>query len=73
MPERTSIAGDELYQSQWWARLAAFSEKPQGRAPQKVSPKEKQPGFIKTLLALFRGLHHHEGAESHVNPHVQLS
>jgi hypothetical protein len=54
-----TVESERLYQSQWWTRLAAFSEKRESPAPVNVRhTKKKRSGFIsKTLAVLLLGFH----------------
>jgi hypothetical protein len=54
MAKQTSLASNHLYQSQWWARLAAISEKRDVQASADTPPVQKeQSNFSKTLASLF--------------------
>lgn len=53
-----TVESERLYQSLWWTRLAAFSEKRESPALANVGrPEKKLSGFSKTLASLFRGFH----------------
>ena len=54
MAKQTSVASNHLYQSQWWARLAAISEKRDIQASADTTPVQKeQSNFSKGLASLF--------------------
>jgi hypothetical protein len=54
MAEQISVARKHLYQSQWWARLAAISEKRDSQESVNTPPVQEEPSnFSKTLAALF--------------------
>lgn len=54
MAKQASVASNHLYQSQWWARLAAISEKRDIQAPANTPPVQKeQSSFSKALASLF--------------------
>ena len=58
MAEQISEPRNQLYQSEWWARLAAISEKRD--RPISVDPlpvKKQQSNFSKTLASLFSAGH----------------
>lgn len=55
MRELSLDARQNLYQSQWWTRLAAFTETPDRRLPVKISRKEEATSVVKTLASFFRG------------------
>lgn len=59
MQERNSVANEQLYQSQWWTRLAAFSEQRESQAPVASSreSKKEQSSFSRTLVSLLRAFH----------------
>ena len=53
-----TVESEHLYQSLWWTRLAAFSEKRESPEPANVRPVEKKrSSFSKTLAYFFRGFH----------------
>jgi len=53
-----TVESENLYQSLWWTRLAAFNEKRESPAPANVRHAEgKRSSLSKTLAALFRGFH----------------
>ena len=53
MAKQTS-ASNHLYQSEWWARLAAISEKRDKQTSADAPPVQKeQSNFSKTLASLF--------------------
>jgi len=54
MRENYSDSRQNLYQSQWWARLAAFTENPVEQSPQKVDRRQGATSVIKALAFLFR-------------------
>ena len=55
---KTTVESEHLYQSLWWTRLAAFSEKREGPAPANVrNTEKKRSSFNKTLASFFRGFH----------------
>jgi hypothetical protein len=54
MGKQSSVPSSHLYQSQWWARLAAISEKRADQTSADTRPVEKeQSSFSKTLSSLF--------------------
>ena len=56
MAKETSMAGQDLYQSQWWTRLAAFSEKPERQGRKKLGKQIYEISSLgKTLASLLRG------------------
>jgi hypothetical protein len=55
MREIYSDARQHLYRSQWWTRLAAFTESPVERSPEKVDRKQGATSVTKALAFLFRG------------------
>jgi hypothetical protein len=57
MQEPTSNLSEELYQSQWWTRLAAFSKKQESQAPEKISLAEGRPSVGNKLASIFRELY----------------
>jgi hypothetical protein len=54
MAKESSVPSSRLYQSQWWARLAAISEK-RAREVSTNTPavQREQSNFSKTLSSLF--------------------
>lgn len=71
MREPGSVEREHLYQSQWWVRLAAFSEKREREEPARVNQREKErAGVGKKLASLFRGLQSHQerGEASFLTP-----
>jgi len=59
MQEPTSIGSEHLYQSQWWARLAAFSETRESPPPaaNRREPEKKRASFSRALVSLLQGFH----------------
>jgi hypothetical protein len=60
MAEQISEERHHLYQSQWWVRLAAISEKRESETPvdrQPVEKRQRQSGFSKALASLFPADH----------------
>ena len=56
-----NVESEHLYQSLWWTRLAAFSEKRESPEPAEVrNTKKKRSSFGKTLASLLRGFHFHQ-------------
>ncbi|HYJ86957.1 MAG TPA: hypothetical protein VEW46_12920 [Pyrinomonadaceae bacterium] len=54
MAKQTLVASNHLYQSQWWARLAAISEKRDTQTSADTPPVQKeQSNFSRTLASLF--------------------
>jgi hypothetical protein len=54
MAKQISAPSNHLYQSQWWARLAAISEKRDREAStDKPAVQKEQSNFSKTLSSLF--------------------
>jgi hypothetical protein len=54
MAKQTSVPSNHLYQSQWWARLAAISEKRDIEVSANTQPVQKeQSNFSKALASLF--------------------
>lgn len=54
MAEQISNERNQLYQSEWWARLAAISERRDSLTAVEPPPAEKkQSGFSKALASLF--------------------
>ncbi len=56
--QKSTVESAHLYQSLWWTRLAAFSEKRESPAPANTRQTEKKrSSFRKTLASLFGGMH----------------
>jgi hypothetical protein len=56
-----TVDSEHLYQSLWWTRLAAFSEKRESPATARVGHSEKKrSSFSKKLASVFRGFHFSE-------------
>jgi hypothetical protein len=65
------VESEHLYQSLWWARLAAFSQKRESPAPARIDHTEKKrSGFSKKLASVFRGFHFSQ--EQGHNPFLPL-
>ena len=64
------VESEHLYQSLWWTRLAAFSEKRESPVPDRLGPAEKkQLSLSQKLASLFRGFHFsRERAHNHFLP-----
>ena len=54
-----TVESEHLYESLWWTRLAAFSEKRESPVPARPGhPEKRRSSFIsKKLASVFRGLH----------------
>jgi hypothetical protein len=52
------VESEHLYESLWWTRLAAFSEKRESPVPVRLGhPEKKRSSFSKKLASVFRRLH----------------
>ena len=64
MREPGSVDRDHLYQSQWWARLAAISENREREEPPKLSQRENERASVgKKLASLLGGFQSHPERE----------
>lgn len=65
------VESEHLYESLWWTRLAAFSEKRESWVPARPGhPEKKRSSFGKKLASVFRGLHFSQerGGHNHFLP-----
>lgn len=55
--QKPTVESEHLYQSLWWTRLAAFSEKRESPAANTRRIEEKRSSFRRALASLFCGFH----------------